>query len=225
MRLAVALGGGASSVAAGGDASLATGGGARLAVALGGGASSVAAGGNGSLAGGGGARLAVGFGGGASSVAAGGNASLATGDAARLAVALGGGASSAAAGGEARMTAGGGGTASSGDGAGRASESGGASEVWHLALSGSQKLTDKNPMANSVAAFFIRIPKTADLKSMIAALRGHASYKLPILSWRSKMTEVRSVLRGLTTVPGDLAEGMSFFLTLQGRVSDRAATN
>ena len=47
-------------------------------------------------------------------------------------------------------------------------------------------------MANSAAVFFIRIPKTADLKSMIAALRGHASYKLPILSWRSKMTEVRS---------------------------------
>jgi hypothetical protein len=57
------------------------------------------------------------------------------------------------------MTAGGGGTASSGDAAGRASESGGASEVWHLALSGSPKLTDKNPMANSAAAFFIRIPK------------------------------------------------------------------
>ena len=50
----------------------------------------------------------------------------------------------------------GGGAVSSGDGAGRASESGGAREVWHLALSGSQKLTDKHPMANN-AAFFIRI--------------------------------------------------------------------
>jgi hypothetical protein len=53
------------------------------------------------------------------------------------------------------MTAGGG-AVSSGAGAGRASESGGASEVWHLALSCSQKLMDKSPRANS-AAFFIRI--------------------------------------------------------------------
>jgi hypothetical protein len=59
------------------------------------------------------------------------------------------------------MTAGGG-ALSSGEGAGRASESGGASEVWHLALSGSQKLTDKTPMANS-AALFIRIPKNRSI--------------------------------------------------------------
>jgi hypothetical protein len=56
----------------------------------------------------------------------------------------------------------GGGAPSSGDGAGRASESGGASEVWHLALSFSQKLTDKNPMANN-AAFFVRILVTASI--------------------------------------------------------------
>jgi hypothetical protein len=79
----------------------------------------------------------------------------ARGGAERLAVALGGGASSVAIGGEARMMAGGG-APSSGDGAGRANESGGASEVWHLALSCSQKLTDKTPMANS-AAFFMCI--------------------------------------------------------------------
>jgi hypothetical protein len=53
------------------------------------------------------------------------------------------------------MTAGGG-ALSSGDAAGRASESGGASEVWHLAPSSSQKMADKNPMAIS-AALFIRI--------------------------------------------------------------------
>jgi len=79
----------------------------------------------------------------------------ATGAAGRLAAAFGEGVSLASAGGEAMMTAGGG-AVSSGAGAGRASESGGASEVWHLALSGSQKLTDKSPRANS-AAFFIRI--------------------------------------------------------------------
>jgi hypothetical protein len=62
----------------------------------------------------------------------------------------------------------GGGAPSSGDGAGRASESGGASDVWHLALSCSQKLTDKNPMPNR-AAFFIRIPAIRfNLKSMTA---------------------------------------------------------
>jgi hypothetical protein len=55
------------------------------------------------------------------------------------------------------MTAGG-----SGNGAGRASESGGATEVWHLALSSSQKLTDKHPMAIS-AAFFIRIPENRSI--------------------------------------------------------------
>src|SRR4051812_4495784 len=69
----------------------------------------------------------------------------------RLAVAAGGSSSF----GEARMM--GGGPLSSGAGAGRASESGGASEVWHLALSSSQKLADKNPRTNS-AALFIRIP-------------------------------------------------------------------
>src|SRR5438552_4476662 len=79
----------------------------------------------------------------------------ATGAAGRLAAAFGGGVSSASVGGEARMTAGGG-APSSGDGAGRASESGGASEVWHLALSCSQKLKDKSPMASN-AAFFMRI--------------------------------------------------------------------
>jgi hypothetical protein len=82
-----------------------------------------------------------------------------------LVVAAGGGASSVAVGGEAMMTAGGG-ARSSGDGAGRASESGGESEVWHLARSSSQKLTDKSPMANS-AAFFIGFPENRfDLKSM-----------------------------------------------------------
>ena len=41
---------------------------------------------------------------------------------------------------------------------------GGASEVWHLALSGSDKVTDKNPMA-SHAAFFVRIlPNRFNLK-------------------------------------------------------------
>ena len=48
----------------------------------------------------------------------------------------------------------------SGDAAGLASESGGASEVWHRALSCSQKLTDRTPMANS-AAFFFRILQIA----------------------------------------------------------------
>jgi hypothetical protein len=79
----------------------------------------------------------------------------AIGGAARLAAASGGGAASVAAGGVAMMTAGGGET-SSADGAGLASESGGEREVWQLALSGNEKLPDKNPMAIS-AAFLIRI--------------------------------------------------------------------
>jgi hypothetical protein len=120
---------------------------------------------------------AAGFGGGASLAA--------TGGAARLAVALGGGASSVAVG-EARMTAGGD-ASTSGDGIGRASERGGASEVWHLAPSSSQKLTDKNPMANS-AAFFIRIPENRfDLND-----GGHASRKLLILCMAVKVDGNRS---------------------------------
>jgi hypothetical protein len=59
------------------------------------------------------------------------------------------------------MTAGGD-ASTSGDGAGRARESGGASEVWHFALSGSQKPADNNPMANS-AALFIRIPENRSI--------------------------------------------------------------
>ena len=78
----------------------------------------------------------------------------AIGGAARLAAASGGGAASVAAGGVAMMTAGG--ETSSADGAGLASESGGEREVWQLALSGNEKLPDKNPMAIS-AAFLIRI--------------------------------------------------------------------
>jgi hypothetical protein len=49
---------------------------------------------------------------------------------------------------------GGGGAVSSGAGAGRANESGGASEVWHLALSSSPRPADKNPRASN-AAFFV----------------------------------------------------------------------
>ena len=114
------------------------------------------------------ARLAVAFGGGASSDSVRGASLAATGGATRLAVALGGGASSVAVGGEARMTAGGN-ASTSGDGVGRVSESGGASEVWHLALSSSQKWIDKIPMANS-AAFFIRIRENRfGLKSMTEA--------------------------------------------------------
>jgi hypothetical protein len=59
------------------------------------------------------------------------------------------------------MTAGGD-ASTSGVGAGRASESGGASDVWHLALSSSQKLADKHPMAIS-AAFFMRIPENRSI--------------------------------------------------------------
>ena len=186
-RLAVARGGGTSSVAAGGGASLATGGAVRLAVARGGGASSAAVGGGASLATDGAARLAVARGGRASSVSAGGEASLATGGAVRLAVARGGGASSVVVGGVAMMTGGGGGTSSC-LGAGRASESGGASEVWHLALSVSPRLIDKNPMANS-AAFFIRIGKTARSEISYGGPQG-PRLVLAILSWQSKLTEL-----------------------------------
>jgi len=92
----------------------------------------------------------------------GGGASLAaTGRAARFAVVFGGGASSASVGGEARMMGGGEGFTSDG-GAGRAIESGGASEVWHSALPGSQKPADRDPMANS-AAFFIRMPENRSI--------------------------------------------------------------
>ena len=165
----------------------ATGGAARLAVALGGGASSVSAGGDASLATGGAARLAVARGGGASSVSVGGDACLATDGAARLAVVLGGGASSVAVGGVAIMTGGGGGTSSC-VGAGRASESGGASEVWHLALSSEPRLTDKIPMAIS-AALFSRIGKTA--RSEISDGGPHGPRLVPaILSWRSNLTEL-----------------------------------
>jgi hypothetical protein len=50
----------------------------------------------------------------------------------------------------------------SGNGAGLASESAGASEVWHRALSCSQKLSDTNPTANT-AAFFFRILQIASI--------------------------------------------------------------
>jgi hypothetical protein len=55
----------------------------------------------------------------------------------------------------------GGGVSSCDKGVGMASESGGASEVWHLALS-RKKLTDIGPMTNS-AMFFVRILQTVSI--------------------------------------------------------------
>jgi hypothetical protein len=94
-------------------------------------------------------RLAVAVGGGTPSVADGGQTLVVADAAELLAVAIGGQTLLMVAGGAEPLSVNGGG----------ASESGGESEVWHLALSCNQKLTDKKPRANS-AAFFIRILQT-----------------------------------------------------------------
>jgi hypothetical protein len=60
------------------------------------------------------------------------------------------------------LVVGGGGEPLSIAGGGGASESGGASELSHLALPCSQKLTDKKPRANN-AAFFNRILQSASI--------------------------------------------------------------
>jgi hypothetical protein len=61
----------------------------------------------------------------------------------------------------------------SGNGLGLASESGGASEVWHWALScSSQKLMDKNPTTNNAALLF-RILQTTSSEIMLAGSLGY----------------------------------------------------
>jgi hypothetical protein len=107
-------------------------------------------------------RLAVAVGGGTPSVADGGQKFVVADAAELLAVARGGDTLGVAIDGQTLLVVAGGAEPLSVNGGGGTSESGGASDVWHLALSSNQKLTDKKPKANS-AAFFIRILETASI--------------------------------------------------------------